>query len=45
MLASEIVKLLETLNEEQLSYVYTYIKEYFGINDTDVGKKQAQVIE
>ncbi len=32
MLLSEVVRLLEALNEEQLCYVYTYIKEYFEID-------------
>ena len=42
MLISEVVKLLEALNEEQLVYIYTYIKEYF---DIDVSVKKTVKIQ
>ena len=43
MLISEVVKLLEALNEEQLVYIYTYIKEYFEIDVS--ANKTVEVIE
>ena len=29
-MVDEIVQILSSLDEEQLTYIYTYIKEYFG---------------
>ncbi|MBQ6945396.1 MAG: hypothetical protein IJN43_13875 [Ruminococcus sp.] len=45
MLVSEVIKLLEALNEEQLCYVYTYIKEYFQVEIDAGAKKTAKVAE
>lgn len=49
MLISEVIKLLEALNEEQLCYVYTYIKGYFDIDDkkanTTSNTKMSKVTE
>lgn len=36
---NEMMQILASLNEEQLTYIYTYIKEYFQIDEAEIKKR------